>query len=202
MDEIRVGLGFDVHPFVKPPLANANPTTYDLTDIGYKDKAKISQYDAVEEARIVEGSDFTEKANCLVLGGVRFQGTSPLVGHSDADVLAHAVCDAILGAAGMGDIGMMFPDDDDRFYNADSLWLLSEVTSKIAREGWLLVNADCSVITEEPKLAPFRDEMIKKLSEVAKGPVHVKATRPEKLGALGRQEGIACFAVALIGRDR
>ncbi len=170
MEDIRVGFGFDVHPF--------------------------------EEGNGTAPSSGTDSAGerCLVLGGVKFSDMLPLVGHSDADALAHAVSDAMLGAAGMGDIGMMFPDDDMSYKNADSLWMLSEIAQRLVRAGWHLMNADCTVVTERPKLSPVLKEIMGKLSDAAQGPVHVKATRPEQLGALGRNEGLACFATALIGR--
>ncbi|MGB9111859.1 MAG: 2-C-methyl-D-erythritol 2,4-cyclodiphosphate synthase [Acidimicrobiales bacterium] len=136
----------------------------------------------------------------LVLGGVRFEGERGLVGHSDADAIAHALCDAMFGAAGMGDIGEHYPDTDARFAGADSLDLLRETAARLAGEGWHLLNADCSLVAERPRVADVRAEMMKKLSEGAGGPVHVKATRPERLGALGRLEGVACLAVALIER--
>lgn len=136
----------------------------------------------------------------LVLGGVRFEGERGLVGHSDADVIAHALCDAMLGAAAMGDIGTHFPDTDARFAGADSVELLRETAHRLFEERWRLVNADCTLVAERPRVADVRAEMIKKLSDSAGGPVHVKATRPERLGALGRVEGIACLAIALIAR--
>lgn len=134
----------------------------------------------------------------LVLGGVAFPGEAGLEGHSDADVVAHAVCDALFGAAGLGDIGMHFPDSDERWRGADSLLLLKEAAARVREAGYRLVNADCSVVTERPRLASSRDEMMARLSAAAGGPVHVKATRPESLGAIGRVEGIACFAVATV----
>jgi 2-C-methyl-D-erythritol 2,4-cyclodiphosphate synthase len=134
----------------------------------------------------------------LVLGGVRFEGERGLEGHSDADVVAHALCDAMLGAGGLGDIGMHFPDTDERWRGADSLELLSEVARRVAAAGFRLVNADCTVVAERPRIVVAREDMITKLSAAAGGPVHVKATRPERLGALGRVEGIACWAVASI----
>lgn len=132
----------------------------------------------------------------LILGGVTFPREPGLAGHSDADVVAHAVSDAMLGAAGLGDIGMHFPDTDERWRGADSLALLAEVAGRVRAAGYRFVNADCTVIAERPGIAVAREEMITKLSAAAGGPVHVKATRPEGLGALGRVEGIACWAVA------
>jgi 2-C-methyl-D-erythritol 2,4-cyclodiphosphate synthase len=137
-----------------------------------------------------------DPSRTLVLGGVRFEGEPGLEGHSDADVVAHAVCDALLGAAGLGDIGMHFPDSDDRWRGADSLALLSEVAGRVRAAGYRFVNADCTVVAERPRILVARESMITKLSQAAGGPVHVKATRPERLGALGRVEGIACLAVA------
>ncbi len=139
-----------------------------------------------------------ERSRPLVLGGVTFPAETGLEGHSDADVVAHAVCDALLGAAGLGDMGLHFPDSDERWRGADSLVLLFEVAARVKGAGYRLVNADCSVVTERPRLASVREEMMEKLSAAAGGPVHVKATRPESLGAIGRVEGIACFAVATV----
>ena len=136
----------------------------------------------------------------LVLGGVRFEGERGLVGHSDGDAIAHALCDAMFGAAGMGDIGEHYPDTDVRFAGVESLELLRETAARLAGEGWHLLNADCSLVAERPRVSDVRAEMMKKLTECAGGPVHVKGTRPERLGALGRLEGIACLAVALIER--
>lgn len=137
-----------------------------------------------------------DPSRVLVLGGVTFPGERGLEGHSDADVVAHAVSDAMLGAAGLGDIGMHFPDGDERWRGADSLVLLAEVARRVHAAGYRLVNADCTVIAERPRVVVVREEMMTKLSAAASGPVHVKATRPERLGALGRDEGIACWAVA------
>lgn len=138
---------------------------------------------------------------CLVLGGVVFDDERPLRGHSDADVVAHAVAEAMLGAAGLGDLGGHFPDDDELWLGADSLALLAACAGLVAAEGYSLANADCSIVAERPRIAPVRTEMITRLSRAARGPVHVKATRPEGLGSLGRVEGVACFAVALLQRQ-
>jgi 2-C-methyl-D-erythritol 2,4-cyclodiphosphate synthase len=134
----------------------------------------------------------------LVLGGVAFDGSPGLVGHSDADVIAHAVADALLGAAGMGDIGQHFPDTDPQWHDADSLVLLRQVSRMLDEVGWTIGNVDCSVVCEAPKLAPHRAEMERRLSDAAGAPVTVKGRRAEGLGALGRREGIACWAVAVI----
>lgn len=143
-----------------------------------------------------DGSGDAAERPC-VLGGVVFEGRG-LAGHSDADVVAHAVADAVAGAAGIGDIGSHFPDTDPRWKGADSLDLLREMVSRAAAAGWALVYADCTVVAERPRIDPLRDEMIAALSGAAGAPVHVKATRPEGLGALGRVEGIACLAVAMV----
>ncbi len=132
-----------------------------------------------------------------VLGGVRVDGPG-LAGHSDADVIAHAVADAVAGAAGIGDIGEHFPDTDPEWRGADSLGLLAEIVRRAAVAGWRLVNADCTLVGERPKVAPHRAQMIAALTASAGAPVHVKATRPEGLGSLGREEGLACLAVALV----
>ena len=134
----------------------------------------------------------------LVLGGVAIEHERGLEGHSDADVLAHAVIAALLGAAGLGDIGEHFPDTDPRWAGADSLMLLTEVSTRVRTEGWEPVNVDCAVVLEAPKVAPNRAEMQHRLSVAVGAPVAVKAGRAEGLGAIGRDEGIACYAVALV----
>ncbi len=154
--------------------------------------------------RVGQGFDIhrfsDDPARRLVLGGVEFVGARGLVGHSDADVIAHAAADALLGAAGLGDIGQHFPDTDPRWAGVDSLLLLAEVARMVRAEGWQIGNVDCSVVCEEPKLAPHRDEMQRRLSDAAEAPITVKGRRAEGLGALGRREGIACWSVAVIER--
>jgi len=135
----------------------------------------------------------------LVLGGVVFEGERGLAGHSDADVVAHAVADALLGAAGLGDLGALFPDTDPRWAGADSLVLLAEVARRVRAAGWEPANVDCSVVCERPRLAPRRAEMEQRLSEAVGAPVSVKGNRAEGLGAIGRGEGVVCYAVALVG---
>jgi 2-C-methyl-D-erythritol 2,4-cyclodiphosphate synthase len=120
-----------------------------------------------------------------------------LAGHSDADVVAHAVADALLGAAGLGDIGTHFPDDDPSWAGADSMGLLGRVVETVSTD-WEIGNVDLTVVMEAPKLAPYRAAMVARLGEVIGAPVSVKAKRAEALGALGRREGIACFAVTLL----
>ena len=134
----------------------------------------------------------------LVLGGVEIAGVPGLVGHSDADVIAHACADALLGAAGLGDIGGMFPDNDPTFAGADSLVLLAEVAARVRAAGWEPANVDCAVVCEAPRIAPHRKAMEERLSAAVGAPVTVKGNRAEQLGALGRTEGIACWAVALV----
>jgi 2-C-methyl-D-erythritol 2,4-cyclodiphosphate synthase len=157
---LRVGQGFDVHPF----------------------------------------SDDPERP--LVLGGVTFPGERGLAGHSDADVIAHAVTDALLGAAGLGDIGEHFPDTDPALAGADSMGLLCRAVADVRSAGWVPQNVDCTVVLEAPKLAPRRDDIRARLSAAVGAPVSVKGKRAEGLGALGRSEGVACFAVALLVGER
>jgi len=139
----------------------------------------------------------SERERALVLGGVRFEAEPGLRGHSDADVVAHALADAMLGAAGLGDLGAHFPDTDQR-WAGDSLAILAHVAALVASAGLRLGNADCTVVCETPRIADAREIMMERLSAAAAGPVHVKATRPEGLGSLGRVEGIACLATALL----
>lgn len=155
---VRVGQGFDVHPYSADPERS------------------------------------------LVLGGVTFAGERGLAGHSDADVVAHAVTDALLGAAGLGDIGEHFPDTDAALAGADSVELLRRAVADVRAAGWSPGNVDCTVVLDVPKLAPHRDELQRRLSDAVGAPVTVKGKRPEGLGALGRGEGVACFAVAVVTR--
>jgi 2-C-methyl-D-erythritol 2,4-cyclodiphosphate synthase len=134
----------------------------------------------------------------LVLGGCEFPDELGLAGHSDADVVAHAVADALLGAAGLGDIGQHFPDTDPRWAGADSIGVLREVRRMLVTAGWVAANVDCNVVCERPKLAPRREEMEARLADATGAPVSVKGRRAEGLGAIGRGEGIACWAVALV----
>jgi 2-C-methyl-D-erythritol 2,4-cyclodiphosphate synthase len=137
----------------------------------------------------------------LVLGGVVFEGERGLVGHSDADVPAHAVADALLGAAGLGDIGEHFPDTDPQWRGVDSLVIVRHVAALLREQGWSIGNVDCAVVCEAPKLAPRKLEMQRNLSDAAGASVTVKGRRAEGLGTLGRREGIACWAVAVIQRE-
>jgi 2-C-methyl-D-erythritol 2,4-cyclodiphosphate synthase len=138
----------------------------------------------------------------LVLGGVRLDHPRGLAGHSDGDVVAHALVDAVLGAAGLGDIGSLFPSDDERLRGADSVELLREAYRQAREAGFALVNADCVVVGEEPRIAPHRDAMRRRLSEAMGGSeVNVRATTTDGLGFTGRGEGLAAYAVALLERS-
>jgi len=143
-----------------------------------------------------------ERGTPLILGGVRLDFDRGLAGHSDGDVLAHALIDAVLGAAGLGDIGGLFPSGDDRYRGADSLDLLREAYRQVTDAGWTLVNADCVLVGQEPKIAPHREEMRRRLSEaVGGGDVNVRATTTDHMGFTGRGEGLAAHAVALLTRQ-
>ncbi|HSS04058.1 MAG TPA: 2-C-methyl-D-erythritol 2,4-cyclodiphosphate synthase [Solirubrobacterales bacterium] len=134
----------------------------------------------------------------LLLGGVEVEYERGLDGHSDADVLTHAVIDALLGAAGGGDIGTLFPDSDERWRDADSIDLLRTAVGTI---GGKIVNIDATIVCEEPRLAPYRAEMERILAEATSARVSVKATTNEGMGWIGRGEGIACIAVASIASE-
>lgn len=137
----------------------------------------------------------------LILGGVEIPWDLGLLGHSDADVLTHAVMDALLGAAALGDIGKLFPDTDEAYRGADSLVLLAEVCRRIREKGYRVGNVDATVIAQKPKLAPHISRMVKNLAAVMGVPedaVNVKATTEEHLGFTGRLEGIAAHAVCLL----
>ncbi len=134
----------------------------------------------------------------LVLGGVAIDHPLGLAGHSDADVLTHAVIDAILGAGGGGDIGTMFPDDDEQWRGADSIDLLRTVVGTIAGS---IVNVDATLICEQPRLGPYKAEMERTLADATSARVSVKATTNEGMGWIGRGEGIACIAVAFVDSE-
>lgn len=139
----------------------------------------------------------------LVLGGVTIDHPRGLAGHSDGDVIAHALTDALLGAAGLGDIGSLFPSGDERWEGADSLELLRDAYAQVRQVGFELVNADCILIGEEPRIAPHRAEMRRRLASalgVEPERVNVRATTTDKLGFTGRHEGLAAEAVALLER--
>jgi 2-C-methyl-D-erythritol 2,4-cyclodiphosphate synthase len=158
--DLRVGLGYDVHPY-----AADRP---------------------------------------LILGGVEVAYPRGLAGHSDGDALCHAVIDALLGAAGLGDIGEWFPPGDEAYRGARSLGLLEQVVARLGEGGWRVRNVDTTLVAQAPRLAPYRETMRAKLAAALAVPaerVNVKATAPEQLGALGRGEGVAALATALIERE-
>ncbi|MDQ6783941.1 MAG: 2-C-methyl-D-erythritol 2,4-cyclodiphosphate synthase [Actinomycetota bacterium] len=153
--------------------------------------------------RIGQGFDihpFSDDPACrLVLGGVAIDAPG-LVGHSDADVVAHAVADALLGAAGEGDLGTMFPASESAWADADSMVLLAQVMEQRITPAWVVGNVDVTIIAEAPRLAPHIAAMTERVAQVVGADVTIKAKRAETLGALGRQEGIACLAVTVLGR--
>lgn len=156
--------------------------------------------------RIGHGYDvhrFAENRD-LILGGVKIDYEKGLLGHSDADVLLHAVCDALLGAAALGDIGKHFPDSDDRYKGIDSMLLLRHVVSLLSENGYSVVNIDSTVIAQKPKIGKYTGKMAANIAEaccVGKDMVNVKATTEEGLGFTGNLEGISAHAVCLISKD-
>jgi 2-C-methyl-D-erythritol 4-phosphate cytidylyltransferase / 2-C-methyl-D-erythritol 2,4-cyclodiphosphate synthase len=170
--------------------------------------ADVERARAVLEAPVAMGVGYDthrfSPGRRLVLGGVEFEGDG-LLGHSDADVCAHAIGDAILGAAGLGDLGRHFPDTDPRWKGVSSLVLLREIARKAAEQGWSVGNCDVTLAAKRPKIAPRGDEMRARLAEalgVGPAQVNVKATTGEGMGFVGREEGIAAHAVALLFRSR
>ena len=155
------------------------------------------------DIRIGHGFDvhaFAENRK-LIICGVEIENDKGLLGHSDADVATHAVMDALLGAAGLGDIGKLFPDTDEKYKGADSLKLMEEVIERLEKEGYSVGNIDVTIIAQKPKMAPHIEKMRENLARVAKvdkSRINVKATTTEKLGFTGRGEGIATEAVAII----
>lgn len=144
--------------------------------------------------RLVEGRR-------LILGGVEIPHDKGLLGHSDADALLHAITDAVLGAAGLGDIGRLFPDTDPAFQGADSRVLLREAMRRVHERGWNVVNVDATIIAQAPKISPYADQMVANIAadlDIAPDCVNVKGKTNEKLGHLGREEGIATQAVVLL----
>ena len=140
----------------------------------------------------------------LVLGGVEVPAERGLAGHSDADVLTHAIIDALLGAAGLGDIGQHFPDSDERWRGADSMLLLAEVVTFLEDHGWTVVHLDATVVCEQPKLGPWRDDMRRSLAGragIRAREVNVKFTTNEGMGWVGRGEGAAAMAIATLERE-
>ena len=157
------------------------------------------------DLRIGQGFDvhrFVEGRK-LFLGGIEIAHERGLEGHSDADVLLHALTDAILGALAWGDIGSWFPNDAEEYRNIDSKLLLSRVWEKVSEDGWVLQNADCTVLLERPKLRPHVESICETIAELlvaSPEQVSVKATTCEKMGSIGREEGIAAFAVVLLAK--
>ena len=138
----------------------------------------------------------------LILGGVKLEHDKGLAGHSDADVVIHALCDAILGAAGLGDIGHYFPDTDEKYKNIDSRLLLREVAGILREKYYSISNIDITIIAQVPKIAPYIERMIDTLADDLRcntNQINIKATTTEKLGYIGREEGIAVHAVVLLG---
>jgi 2-C-methyl-D-erythritol 2,4-cyclodiphosphate synthase len=159
----------------------------------------------VNELRVGIGVDAHAFADGLplVLGGVAFEHPRGLAGHSDGDVVAHALIDAVLGAADLGDIGTLFPSDDEQYRGASSLDLLWKAYREVRDAGWRLVNADCVLVGEQPRIGEARGEMSDRLAEalgVERGQVSVRATTTDGLGFTGRGEGLAAQAVALLSR--
>ena len=160
---------------------------------------------AKSKIRIGQGFDVHafEAGRKLIIGGVEIPFEKGLAGHSDADVLLHAITDAVLGALSLGDIGKWFPDTSEEFRGADSLELLKRVWQKVRADGWSLVNCDATVLAERPKLGGHFDAMRKRISSVLDArpeDIGLKATTTEKLGFVGREEGIAAMAVVLLER--
>lgn len=144
------------------------------------------------------------KERALVIGGVKIPHERGLSGHSDADVLLHAVCDALIGAAGLSSIGELFPDTDPHYKDADSALLLQEVFNRIQKLGYLVVNLDCTILAEEPMLVPYRDRMRDRIAEILKieiSQIAIKPKRGEGMGFVGRAEGIAALAVVLLDSE-
>lgn len=156
--------------------------------------------------RIGQGYDVHQlvEGRALVLGGVKIPYHKGLLGHSDADVLVHAACDALLGAAGLGDLGGQFPDTDDDYKDIYSIKLLQRCKRKVSDKGYRLVNLDATVFAQAPKLAPYRDQMRNCLSDalgVKPDQINVKSTTTERLGFVGRGEGMAAMCVVLIDKS-
>ncbi|WP_078124838.1 2-C-methyl-D-erythritol 2,4-cyclodiphosphate synthase [Leptospira alexanderi] len=157
--------------------------------------------------RIGNGIDFHKleinQDRPLMLGGIECESEYALVGHSDADIILHALSDAILGALALGDIGQYFPDTDQKLKNIDSKIILAKCLELMKERNFQLVNVDCTVIGERPKIAPLKEKIMKSLCRLLNLPadcVSVKATTTEKMGALGRQEGIGTFCTILLGK--
>ena len=148
----------------------------------------------VDVHQLVEGRD-------LIIGGVKLESDFGALGHSDADVLIHAICDAMLGACNLGDIGKHFPDTDDKFLNIDSRLLLSKTSELIYKQGYSLVNLDCTIVLEKPKVLPYIPKMCKEISSVlsvSDSLISIKATTHEKLDSFGQSKGVKAYCVCLL----
>jgi 2-C-methyl-D-erythritol 2,4-cyclodiphosphate synthase len=159
----------------------------------------------VDTIRVGQGFDLHAlvPGRRLVLGGVAIEHERGLLGHSDADVLLHAISDALLGAAGLGDIGRIFPDSDPRYRDADSRALLAEVMQRVGQDGWRVANVDGTVLAEQPRIAPHVEAIrtsIAALLQVDRAQINVKGKTTERLGSIGRGEAIAASAVVLLTR--
>ena len=158
----------------------------------------------ISDIRVGQGFDIhrfgDETDRPLILGGVEFPGERSLVGHSDADVPAHAITDALLSALQLGDLGERFPDTDPRWAGANSIEMLRAVASEVVSLGWTMRNASAVIVCERPKIAPVREEMQRNLGAACAAPVTVTGRRAEGLGAIGRSEGIACWASVVVSR--
>lgn len=190
---------------IQPELVEADPRNYKITTAEDLTRAR-HEHESVE-TRVGFGYDIhpfsPEPSRPMWLGGVQFPSGPGLDGHSDADVLLHAIVDALLGAAGLGDIGQHFPNSDSQWKDCASVHFLRSAVGLLAAEGWRVINIDATVVAEMPKVMPFSGAMRAAIAEavgleVAR--VNVKATTNERLGSIGRNEGIAAFATAMILR--
>ena len=158
----------------------------------------------ISDIRVGQGFDIhrfgDDVDRSLILGGVEFAGERPLVGHSDADVPAHAITDALLSALQLGDLGERFPDTDPEWAGANSIEMLKAVASEVVSLGWTIRNASVAIVCEQPKIAPMREEMQRNLGAACAAPVTGTGRRAEGLGAIGRVEGIACWATVVVTR--
>ncbi|MDR1424084.1 MAG: 2-C-methyl-D-erythritol 2,4-cyclodiphosphate synthase [Azoarcus sp.] len=182
--EIRIGQGFDVHAFTPESPRSA---------------------ERLAELPGTHSGDAAQPSRPLILGGVAIPFPRGLVGHSDADVLLHAITDAVLGAAGQGDIGRLFPDTDPQCAGADSRVLLRTAFARVKAAGWQAVNVDATIICQQPKIAPLAAQMAANIAAdlgIAADAVNIKGKTTEKLGFTGRGEGIAAQAVALLVRRK
>ncbi|MTD40312.1 2-C-methyl-D-erythritol 2,4-cyclodiphosphate synthase [Erwinia sp. CPCC 100877] len=153
--------------------------------------------------RIGQGFDVHQlvEGRKLIIGGVEIPFDKGLLGHSDADVLLHAITDALLGAAGLGDIGHLFPDTDPNFKDADSIKLLAEAYQKVSAAAFTIGNIDCTILAEQPKMKPYLEQMkqnIAKACQIETSQINLKATTMEKMGFIGHEEGMGAIAVALL----